>query len=328
MSCTVVEPQLGKFYIITDKDGNTVYAPGINAQLLTAASVTNPVSSVFYIAGTESTKRIISYLNGYYLYNTSATGVASVRDVPGSNYSYKFDHITEHSLGALRIKNNDGHCWYSYNGININNNYNTGANRAFYFEEVKSLPVTISALKYASFCAPVAVEIPDGVTAYVATSINGEGDEKLIHLSPISGTIIPANTGVILYANVNAATTYDFEITTGGTGTSILSGTTAAISWAEGMYTLQRENVENSTNVGFYGNSTTNTVVPGFKAYYVSGGSAKGFSFSFDDETIVRSLEELQLPTAKRDIFNLAGQRMNKLQRGVNIVNGKKIIVK
>ena len=27
-------------------------------------------------------------------------------------------------------------------------------------------------------------------------------------------------------------------------------------------------------------------------------------------------------------IFNLAGQRMSKLQRGLNIVNGKKYIVK
>ena len=27
-------------------------------------------------------------------------------------------------------------------------------------------------------------------------------------------------------------------------------------------------------------------------------------------------------------IYNLAGQRLNKLQRGVNIINGKKVIIK
>lgn len=28
------------------------------------------------------------------------------------------------------------------------------------------------------------------------------------------------------------------------------------------------------------------------------------------------------------EIFNVAGQRMNKLQRGINIVNGKKVLIK
>ena len=54
----------------------------------------------------------------------------------------------------------------------------------------------------------------------------------------------------------------------------------------------------------------------------------KAFIFMFNDEAT--GITETR--TATRDevesIFNLGGQRMSKMQRGVNIVKGKKILVK
>lgn len=349
LAADVVAPVAGDFLRIKASDTNkSAWSLSGSNLYLTSSNCASQSDRVGFAEGATATdnttifyydgSNLTGFANGLQPTGTGTYAHMSIGSVGTDPTIVSFESINSTEQHAFRVEFSNGvRSMYTQRGGSEGSYYyhtdaaggnETGAHYRYFLEKVTSLPVTISALKFASFCAPVAVTIPEGVTAYVATSVSGEGEGKLIHLSPISGTIIPANTGVILYANVDAATTYDFEITTGGTATSILSGTTAAISWSEGMYTLQRKDEENSTTVGFYGNETTNTVVPGFKAYYVSGGSAKGFSFSFDDETIVRSLEELQLPTAKRDIFNLAGQRMNKLQRGVNIVNGKKIIVK
>lgn len=49
-------------------------------------------------------------------------------------------------------------------------------------------------------------------------------------------------------------------------------------------------------------------------------------AFSLDIEDAIQSVEVIRSENA--EIFNLAGQKMNKLQKGVNIVNGKKVLVK
>jgi hypothetical protein len=47
-------------------------------------------------------------------------------------------------------------------------------------------------------------------------------------------------------------------------------------------------------------------------------------------ETGIEAIDngQLTIDNDKTEIFNLAGQKMSKLQRGVNIVNGKKVLVK
>ena len=54
----------------------------------------------------------------------------------------------------------------------------------------------------------------------------------------------------------------------------------------------------------------------------------KAFTFVFvNTATGVRTVETVSAEDAKA-IFNLAGQRLSKTQRGINIVNGKKVVVK
>ena len=50
-----------------------------------------------------------------------------------------------------------------------------------------------------------------------------------------------------------------------------------------------------------------------------------------DEGGIYTGIEEVQSsrPVQKDNaIYNLAGQRLNKMQKGINIVNGKKVLVK
>ena len=55
----------------------------------------------------------------------------------------------------------------------------------------------------------------------------------------------------------------------------------------------------------------------------------KSFVLNFDDETGVIDVRG-KMEDGRGDgmIYNIAGQRLNKPQRGINIVNGHKIVIK
>ena len=67
------------------------------------------------------------------------------------------------------------------------------------------------------------------------------------------------------------------------------------------------------------------------KAYILASSipaEVKNFTFVFEDETT--GITETRQATREEveAIFNLSGQKLNKMQRGINIVNGKKVIIK
>ena len=45
-----------------------------------------------------------------------------------------------------------------------------------------------------------------------------------------------------------------------------------------------------------------------------------------DTETGINEIEDGKITVGNASIYNLAGQRLGRIQRGVNIVNGKKIL--
>lgn len=187
--------------------------------------------------------------------------------------------------------------------------------KSFTVEDVAELPVGISAAGYATLYSPVALAIPAGVTAYIASD---NGDNLL--LTAIESGVIPANTGVILAGD---AGNYSFALTTGGSVEgNVLTGTITAISRPENSYIL----ATGTSGVGFYKDGAT--TIPGFKAYLPAsaGGDVKTFRFD-DDATGIN--EELRIKNEESSIYNLAGQMVNgKLPKGIYIVNGKKIMGK
>ena len=74
--------------------------------------------------------------------------------------------------------------------------------------------------------------------------------------------------------------------------------------------------------VGFY--KATGTI-PAGKAYYQSTSGVKAFFFDGDEATgIEKTLSNS--PLKGENIYNVAGQKLSKMQKGINIVNGKKIL--
>ena len=73
--------------------------------------------------------------------------------------------------------------------------------------------------------------------------------------------------------------------------------------------------------VGFY--KATGTI-PAGKAYYQSTSGVKAFYFGEDDATGISNIN-VNL-NANDNIYNVAGQRLQKMQKGINIIHGKKVL--
>ena len=184
--------------------------------------------------------------------------------------------------------------------------------------------------QYGTFCAPFAVEIPEGVKAYTVPSVTG----GVLDLNELTGTI-PANTPVVLYSELEEGYFSPdlFGVVEEGTPTfGLLTGVYEEGDVPVGSYVLQLKYLDDegdSYKVGFY------KVVEDAPLYIypnrcyltvpASGGIKEAFFFNEDDATGIKAMVNGQW-SMDNAIYNLAGQRMSKMQKGINIVNGKKIL--
>jgi hypothetical protein len=186
----------------------------------------------------------------------------------------------------------------------------------------ETIDVAITDAGYATLVAPFDATMPAGVTASTA-EVNGQS----IELTAISGAV-PAHTPVILSADAAKSfqisgypTNAPAELKAGA-----LVGTYEDIQAPDGSYVLQSQNGK----VGFYQVEQA-TATPWVRANraYLNAPANPVKAFFFEDAVDgIRTMDNGQWTMDNAEIFNVAGQRMNKLQRGVNIVNGKKVLVK
>lgn len=187
-----------------------------------------------------------------------------------------------------------------------------------------SVSITIDEGKWGTRIFPFAVSSIDGLTAYTITGTNGDAIVKSDALASI-----PANTPVLLKASKDVNTSvsglglaYEDSYTEGYLTGVYTASTIAASDVSNTRYVLQTQGDVQA----FYKVTSAFTASPnrcyltvpvasGVKAFYLDG-----------DETAVSSVKADELQGAT--IYNLAGQRVNKAQKGVYIINGKKVAVK
>ncbi|MBR3857991.1 MAG: hypothetical protein IKM68_08450, partial [Bacteroidaceae bacterium] len=96
-----------------------------------------------------------------------------------------------------------------------------------------------------------------------------------------------------------------------------LKGTDADTAADGTMYIL----ANGADGVGFYKAEGT---IPAGKAYFQSSTGVKAFFFDGDDATGISGVDANL--NANDAIYNIAGQRIQKMQKGINIINGKKVL--
>ncbi len=178
---------------------------------------------------------------------------------------------------------------------------------------------------YASIYLPFPVTIPSGVTAYAVESENG----TYAHMEPIvTNGILPKEKAAILKKDgqTENSTIYLSPAEGDGSyeGTNLLRGTVATEAATPGTgttYVLGKINGE----IGLYEYTAAN-LAPG-KAYLNTESAVKGLTFDFGSTDGVQAVDTEQA-TIDGPVFNLAGQRVQKAQKGIYIVNGKKVVIK
>ena len=273
------------------------------------------VNSIFcYVDG-----GLLSYTKGQYInaYNFDAVDTKS---------TVAFSKAYNGTLGQYNIKINGSRYIYGKKA-EIDSGTGTPSDQGYnwWLEEVNEIPVTITAAQYATFYAPYNVTLPaEGLTAYVVSEVAS----GYATLEQIEGGVIPANTGVLLYADVAEATT--FNLTIGGevTGvTSMMEGSAASTYVTDESYVLGLVEGE----VGLYTAKMTDNqwLNNGFKAYLPKtvGSNVQALRFNFGGETT--AIDAVEVENANAPIYDLSGRRvLSTVKGGIYIQNGKKFIVK
>ena len=204
----------------------------------------------------------------------------------------------------------------------------------------KDYPVSLNVVgekSYATLYLPFDVQTDAGTKAYYAA----EAANGVITLKELEDGNTPARTAVVLI-NDAAETKATFTVTSGlasvvDENANLLKGTLEAmqldLSQGSSYYAMGRKD----DKIGFYkfdNNGTTTITLGAYKAYLdtsAASNSSKGFTFSFGD---VNGIEEVSGSASgtqgrRQDaVYNLSGQRVSQLSKGLYIVNGKKVVVK
>jgi hypothetical protein len=327
-------PEAGKFYRFSYDYGTAgvkyVQAVASNVSGKANAMVMTEeqgAASIFYFAD----GKLLSYSAGQYVHDAGNT--RGLQPVGSTGGAAKFEAGSVAGklyifAGASFHANKSGEiCFIDHCGEG-HPDKGAGDEHNFIVEEVDVLPVTVTSAGYATLYAPVALEIPENVKVYTATV-----DGNALELNEITtGTIIPRNTGVIIEA---AQGTYNFNVTVSD---DVIEGNALVGKYAKSeknaaakVYTLQ-----NGTNgVGFYLFNGQNaqgatTYINGFRAWVELpvGSKVQALNFTRGDEgEDSTGIESVELGE-EVVIYDLAGRRVQKMEKGIYIVNGRKVVVK
>ena len=311
-------PVAGKYYTFSN-GGYYITSNVANDRI--ACSETKDATAIYYFDGSH----LLAYTTGLYFglnsndWTFEAVGSDDISAI-------EFVAAANGAAGKFNIKSADRWLHRTDAFINRCSNNTCGELHNWTIEEVTSLPVSITPAGYATFFAPVAVTVADGVTAYTVT-VDGE----VAKLNEIGATI-PANTGVVLAGAANA---YDFTITTAEAfnGTNLMAGTVAKTLVAKAENTECYVLANGEVGVGLYaavnGEDKTKFYNAGHKAYLAVEGAngIKSYSFRFEDGTT--AIENVEVENEVKVIYDLTGRRVEAITApGIYIVNGVKRVVR
>lgn len=243
--------------------------------------------------------------------------------------------------GAMTTGRDDNHYLMAntddkkfHNGTTAQIYYTSNNNTcAFAFEEApqqnmfttRALTVDDVTANIATYSSPFPVVLPKEVDAYIAVSAG-----ETIVLKKITGAL-PKNTGVILSAEeakdyIPTACTTE-EVASIDAGNKLVASTGNAIDASTQAYVLAKT-TDGKAVFKRLSSNTDDRALAQYKAYLnLTGSLAAKLAISFNDNvTAINNATLAQEKTSS--IYDLSGRKSNKLQKGIYIVNGKKIIVK
>lgn len=311
-------PKTGYYFLKNTVGGQYGYLYGDGTQFIGNAAKP-AVSSVVYLEQVEN--------EGFYFYAIKVqgqyVGAATKNTIvaPSKNPTYFYVDIRKPGVIALSVNPNDA---FSYLHVANTRGYAVVGWEApspasqWTVEDATHFEVSLHAVdgkSYATFCAPFGVTVADTK----ANTLKMDASKKFVTLNEIAE--VPANTGVLL-VNETGATTATVTIKDDATATvsdNALVGTLAPHAKAAGDLFLGN----NEGEVGFYDWAGTSLVAN--RAYIPAAKAAGLRALLFDNTTT--GVNAATLNNASQKVFDLQGRRVEKAQKGLYIVNGKKVVL-
>lgn len=188
--------------------------------------------------------------------------------------------------------------------------------------EVDDYPRSTASGKYGTICLPYEATV-EGAKIYSA-EINE--NKTLVTLTEVEGNLV-AGTPYIYQATADAQT---FSYASGNiiaapAATSPLVGVFTPTPVPVDSYVLQTQTAGQKFYIVAEGKQPT---LSEYKAYLTvpATAGAKALSIGFAEETAIKAIDALMNGDAK--IYDMNGRELKSLQKGVNIVNGVKVLVK
>lgn len=234
--------------------------------------------------------------------------------------------------------------------LKVNSNANTQITEIKVYKKDAFVEIAVTDAGYRTYCNAEGLDFSvasDGMTAYIVEGVKAEGSTNLV-LKEV--TNVPAATGLLIQAEAGSyyvaksaatakeeATSEEPVITTDDVKDNQLVGVVESTEIEPSIIVL----MNGQEGVGFYKTSKTFTV--GANTAYLplsvletvapasSEGGVKTFNlFGFEDDTPtgINSIGADELTGKGTVIYNLHGQRVSRMEKGIYIVNGKKVLVK
>ena len=234
--------------------------------------------------------------------------------------------------------------------LTISSSHNTQITEIKVYKKDAFVEMSVTDAGYRTYCDSEGLDFSvasDGMTAYIVEGVEAEGSTNLV-LKEV--TNVPAATGLLIQAEAGSyyvaksaatakeeATSESPVITTDDVKDNQLVGVVESTEIEPSIIVL----MNGQEGVGFYKTSKTFTV--GANTAYLplsvletvapasSEGGVKTFNlFGFEDDTptVINSIVADELTGKDTVIYNLHGQRVSRMEKGIYIVNGKKVLVK
>ena len=211
----------------------------------------------------------------------------------------------------------------------------------FTITEATSYPLTITSAGYATLCLPFNVTLPEGMLAYDLSveniaSAGAEGKyTATMKVVAKAGETLKKGTPVIVAAEPGD---YTLGITMSDNGaktslaSSLLRGNFVKQNLVQGSVTKKYIFANGTNGIGFYLMNESGTIGANkcWMEWTVPAGQAEARSFiiSFDNATGISDIITVTKESRIDLIYNIGGQRLNKPQKGLNIIGKKKVIIK
>ena len=338
LACADIElPEAGKYYRLVSAATGSV-SRGENVTMVVDrtdgkvewktfadGNLDADIDNLWQFEAAEGGRYKLKAANGGYVGEVAAGSAptALVDEADAGSYA-----LGTYAPGICKLSHSDDgqiqHLWADGNHIICGWENGKTSNSAWYILPADKYEITINS-GYASICLPFAVQPAAGVTAYAIESTNST---RAILAEKAD---IPAGEGAIL----EGQGTVKLNLTTAASdwGSNMLKGTFVD-SYVQGAaYVLAKKNDViglykaslNKNEAGEAGN--THFKNNANKAYLVVEGSNAPM-FSLDRGEGTTEIENSKLKIENSVIYDLQGCFVEKTEKGIYIVNGRKVVIK